>query len=56
MKLVRCLPHDKNINIYSSNVDILEEFMKIVPDIYLDRDVIFKMLTTRVIKRQGNDT
>lgn len=31
--------------IYSSNIDILEEFMKIVPDIYLNRIPIGQMLT-----------
>lgn len=46
MKLIRCLPHDKNMDIYSSNIDIMEEFMKLIPDIYVDKIVILKMLTS----------
>lgn len=47
MKLVRCLPHDENMMIYSSNIDIFEELMKIVPDVYIDKTLIYKMLTVK---------
>lgn len=53
MKLIRCLPHDKNMNIYSSNIDILQELMKLVQGIYVDKSVIVKMMTSGAKKSTG---
>jgi len=46
MRLVLCLPHDKNPEIYSSNIDLMEELMKLVPGIYVDKNIIVKMLSS----------
>ena len=44
------------MNIYSSNIDIMEEFMKLVPDIYVDKAVIVKMITSKAKKVPTDNT
>ncbi len=55
MKIIRCLPHDKNMMIYSSNIDIMDELMKLVPDIYVEKICILKMLTNGAKKSEVKD-
>lgn len=51
MKLIRCLPHDKNMMIYSSNIDIMEEFMKLVPEVFVEKSVIIRMFRNTAAKK-----